>query len=117
LLLAEAEYEGEEVHFCGTCWGYWMTRSQLDRIVAGVEYRFGGHEARIVRHTLRTHGDADRQGAESEKVPCPACGAEMRRQRYSDNCPVQIDECAQHGVWLDTGEIKDLQVFIEKEFE
>jgi Zn-finger nucleic acid-binding protein len=30
---------------------------------------------------------------------------------------VQIDECDEHGVWLDTGEIKDLQVFIERGME
>jgi hypothetical protein len=30
---------------------------------------------------------------------------------------VQIDECGEHGLWLDTGEIKDLQVFIERELK
>jgi Zn-finger nucleic acid-binding protein len=114
LSLAEAEYEGEQVHFCGTCWGYWMTKPQLDRIVGGVKYRFGAGEARTVAGTLSSEGDVDRQGAEREAVPCPACGAQMKREQYSADCPVQIDECGEHGLWLDTGEIKDLQVFIER---
>jgi Zn-finger nucleic acid-binding protein len=114
LLLAEAEYEGEQVHFCGTCWGYWLTRSQLDRITGGVKYRFGKGEAQTVKKTLRSHGDADRQGFERDAVSCPMCGVGLKRKEYAADCPVQIDECDEHGVWLDTGEIKDLQVFIER---
>ena len=117
LLLTGTEYEGEEVQFCGTCWGYWLTRSQLDQIVAGVKYRFEGREAQTIEETLASHGDADRQGSEREAVPCPVCGAEMKKKKYRANCPVQIDECDQHGIWLDTGEIKDLQVFIERSVE
>ena len=114
LSLAGAEYEGVQVHFCGTCWGYWLTRSQLDQIAAGVKYRFGAREARAVAATLDSDGDANRQGSEHEAVPCPVCGVEMNSKRYRTDCAVQIDECDQHGIWLDTGEIKDLQVFIER---
>jgi Zn-finger nucleic acid-binding protein len=114
LLLSGAEYEGEEVHFCGTCWGYWLTRRQLDQIVAAVMYQFGERETVAIAETIDSHGDADRQGSEREAVPCPVCGVEMKKEKYTTNCPVQIDECDQHGIWLDTGEIKDLQVFIER---
>jgi Zn-finger nucleic acid-binding protein len=114
LSLAEAEYESEQVHFCGQCWGYWLTRTQLDQIADGVEYRFGKGETRTIQGTLDSHGDANRQGSEHEAVPCPVCGGKMKSKRYSPDCPVQIDECDQHGLWLDTGEIKDLQVFIER---
>jgi Zn-finger nucleic acid-binding protein len=114
LSLAEAEYEEQQVHFCGTCWGYWLTRTQLDRITAGVKYRFGKRESQTVQQTLVNDGDRDRQGSEREVASCPVCGVEMKRKRYS-NSPVQIDECDQHGLWLDTGEIKDLQVFIEQQ--
>jgi Zn-finger nucleic acid-binding protein len=30
---------------------------------------------------------------------------------------VKIDECPEHGIWLDTGEIKDLQIFVEKHMQ
>jgi Zn-finger nucleic acid-binding protein len=117
LSLAEAEYEGQQVHFCGTCWGYWLTRPQLDQITAGVNYRFGKRESQTIQKMLETDGDADRQGSEREATSCPVCGAGMARKRYSSNCPVEIDECDQHGLWLDTGEIKDLQVFIERQLK
>jgi hypothetical protein len=88
----------------------------MDAILSGVTYRFGKGEARTIAKTF-SHGDANRQGTESEAVSCPVCGVEMTRKRYSSNCPVQIDECGEHGLWLDTGEIKDLQVFIERELK
>lgn len=117
LLLADAEYEGEQVQFCGTCWGYWLTRQQLDQITSQVKYRFGEPESQAIAETLDAQGDANRQGSEDEAVSCPVCGIQMKRKRYASSCPVQIDECDQHGLWLDTGEIKDLQVFIEREME
>ena len=113
LMLAEAEYEGEHVHFCGTCWGYWLTRGQLDQITSAVEYRFATQEAKAVEGAFSKHGDVNRQGSEADTIGCPACGAAMARKSYTPRCPVQIDECVDHGIWLDTGEIKDLQVFIE----
>jgi Zn-finger nucleic acid-binding protein len=115
--LADAEYEGQQVHFCGTCWGYWLTRIQLDQITSGVTYRFGKREAKTIGQSHDSGGDVDRQGSEREAVSCPVCGARMTRKRYATNCAVEIDECNQHGLWLDTGEIKDLQVFIERRME
>ena len=114
LLLSDAEYEGQHVHFCSTCWGYWLSRSQLDQITSGTTYRFHKHEAKTIEQSLHAGEDRNRQGAERDAVSCPVCGAAMKRKTYAPKCPVQIDECDQHGVWLDTGEIKDLQVFIER---
>lgn len=78
LLLADADYEGQHVQFCGTCSGYWMTRSQLNQIVDAASYRFGAEEARAVADVLRSEGDANRQGAERDKVRCPVCKSEMK---------------------------------------
>src|SRR5690606_17019887 len=105
LSLVNAEYEGQQVHFCQTCWGYWLTRPQLDQITANVTYRFGRREAKAVQETLAVQGDANRQGSENQSVSCPVCGMRMDRKRYTEDCPVEIDECQAHGIWLDTGEI------------
>lgn len=110
--LSEAEYEGQQVHFCGTCWGYWMTRDQLDAIVHVADYSFDEHEVQAIQESL-SKGDADRQGSERQATHCPNCAKQLTRRRFSFDCPVYIDECDAHGLWLDTGEIKDLQVFVE----
>lgn len=114
LSLLRQEYEGENVFFCGTCWGYWLTREQLDNIVKKVQYKFNKYERDIVLTTLTTEGDVDRQGSEKQPINCPECGTLMDRKKYASGCPLKIDECQEHGIWLDTGEIKDLQIFIEK---
>lgn len=114
LSLAESEYEGQRVHFCGNCWGYWLSRNKLIRIARGVEYRFSKQETKAVENVFATAGDANRQGDEEASIACPECGQAMETKPYTDRCPVQIDECEEHGIWLDTGEIKDLQVFIEQ---
>lgn len=114
LLLSAAEYEGQPVQFCNTCWGYWLTRPQLEQIVHSQDYQFDEAEVEAVEQTLGSTGDADRQGSEREPVHCPECRAEMTRKKFERSCPVLIDECESHGIWLDTGEIKDLQVFIER---
>ena len=113
LSLSKQEYEGQNVSFCSTCWGHWLTRSQLDNIVKKTQYKFSKYEKYAVSKTMTIKGDADRQGSEQQPINCPECGRLMKRQRYESKCPVKIDECPEHGIWLDTGEIKDLQVFVE----
>ena len=117
LWLSAQEYEGEKVSFCSTCWGYWLTRIQLDSIVNKVHYKFSEYEREAVLRTMTREGDADRQGSEGQVVNCPECGKAMERKRYESGCPVKIDECPEHGIWLDTGEIKDLQIFVEKHLQ
>ena len=114
LSLSSQEYEGENVLFCSTCWGHWLTRSQLDNIVEKVQYKFNEYERNAVFETITKHGDKDREGSEKESVNCPECAKPLERKRYEPRCPVKIDECSEHGIWLDTGEIKDLQIFVEE---
>lgn len=112
-MLGEQEYENQKVNFCDLCWGYWLKRPQLGKIVNDVTYKFSKGEKKTALETMTKVGDADRQGAESQPANCPECQAQMARKEYHESCPVMIDECPEHGIWLDTGEIKDLQIFIE----
>ncbi len=112
LTMQPAKYEEQDVTFCSNCWGYWLTRAHLDAIVKNAEYAFNKDEQESVEKTLSTQGDADR-GDEKAMIQCPECTKFMEKKLYHEKCPVEIDECAEHGVWLDTGEIKELQVYIE----
>ena len=117
LCLSRQEYEGENVFFCSTCWGHWLRRSQLDNIVKKVQYKFSKYERNTVLTTLAREGDVDRQGLEKQSINCPECDELMERKKYELGCPVKIDECPKHGIWLDTGEVKDLQIFVEKHLQ
>ena len=111
--MVETEYEGEKVNVCQTCWGYFLTREQLQKVIDKADYAFDKKEKAAVEQAFEEAGDADREGHESNPILCPECRGLMKRGKYHSACPVDIDECEAHGVWLDTGEIKDLQVFIE----
>ena len=113
LSFSQQEYEGEKVSFCSTCWGHWLTRSQLDNIVKNIQYKFSKLERDVVLSTMTREGDVDRQGSEKQIINCPECANAMERKNYVSGCMIKIEECPEHGIWLDTGEIKDLQIFVE----
>lgn len=114
LSVQDMEYEGQKVSFCAECWGIWLTRPQLNSILSSTEYKFSRVEKEAVLETMVREGDADREGSESQTINCPVCSKVLEKKRYDPSCPVIVDECDEHGIWLDTGEIKDLQIFLEK---
>ena len=50
----------------------------------------------------------------ADPAPCPKCGSIMQRAHYDSSVHLIIDRCLEHGVWLDTGEIKKVQALAEK---
>ena len=117
VMLSKKEYEGESVSCCDTCWGYWLTRISLDNIIKKTEYLFNETEVKNITNTFFIEGDRDRSGSEGKDIACPVCAKTLERKKYHPRCAVMIDECKDHGIWLDTGEIKDLQVFVAKFFK
>lgn len=114
LELHEQEYEGEKIMFCQACSGHWLTRSQLDTIVNKIELNFSRREAKTVLDAMTPAGSENLFADKDRPVFCPECNRQMTKERYHPNCPVKIDSCPEHAVWLDVGEIKNLQVFVEK---
>lgn len=112
--LQSTQYENQDVNMCANCWGYWLKRSQLESIVNDAIYQFNKSEQKAVEKGFFIDGDVDRQGQEVRAITCPVCQGALERKKFHTHCPVRIDECPEHGIWLDTGEIKDLQIFIEK---
>jgi len=41
-------------------------------------------------------------------IKCPVCSAFMRRTNFASRSGVIIDQCMDHGIWLDGGELKRL---------
>ncbi|NLE65891.1 MAG: hypothetical protein GX608_00540 [Lentisphaerae bacterium] len=111
MVLQEQDYEGESVRLCPGCYGYWMKKEQLDAIVNNVEFAFSKREASAVLNAMDADDDVDEDN--ESLFLCPVCNHNMVREKYHDHCPVRIDSCPEHGVWLDTGEVKNLQVFVE----
>lgn len=92
-----AGLDGAEVHLCPECEGGWYPHGALTAVgnhsLVGTEL-----EASLVGDKLeKVNLDAD--------VPCPVCSQVMNRFSYTLAPQVKIDECFEHGTWLDDGEL------------
>ncbi len=95
---------------CPTCSGLWVEVSAFDRIInqqaerEKSEYRRGGPSGQPARASLTP-----------EKVvylKCPDCSRHMHRRNFGRASGVIIDECHDHGVWLDCDELGKIAAFV-----
>ena len=109
LPLTAVDYEGVEVDMCQSCWGFWLDCGELEQILESQQFQFSDAE----REQVLSLNAASRPGS-TEPAPCPKCEKEMERVHYDESIHLVIDQCPEHGVWLDTGEIKKVQALAEK---
>jgi len=111
LKLQTEEYESVETLFCGSCWGHWMTQTAFSQVMKSERYKFSDAEKQSV---LRTWAEKAKPDAKLDPVvACPVCKQTTQRKEFSDECPVVLDLCSEHGVWLDASEIKQVQIYFE----
>jgi Zn-finger nucleic acid-binding protein len=88
----------------------WVGVSAFDRIInqqaerEKTEYRSGGSSGQPARARLQP-----------EKVvylKCPDCSRHMHRRNFGRASGVIIDECHDHGVWLDCDELGKIAAFV-----
>ena len=112
LSMQNQEYEGVMTQFCGTCWGHWLDDEALRHILETEVYAFHS-ERKSVFEAWAVEIDSPESVGERAKLKCPVCTCEMQRAPFDKTCSVVVDRCDEHGTWLDVGEIKQLQVFVE----
>ncbi len=99
---------GVELHRCIGCSGLWLDPGELDSMVDDP----GPSDANV----------ADlREGMKDVMVPsgpvryrkCPRCSLMMNRRNFGSHSGVIVDECTQHGMYLDPGEFEAIEAFIK----
>ena len=109
LPLRQEKYEGVEIDFCDNCWGCWLNRGELPAIIKAHELEFSEEEkSRIL--DLHTASKSGPHG----QILCPRCSVFMEQIRYDESIQVLLDRCPEHGLWLDAGELKKVQVVAEQ---
>jgi Zn-finger nucleic acid-binding protein len=112
--LAARIYEANvEIDECPSCKGCFLDQGELERIQAAVEKE---HQGELPKRpdSVREELAAERQEALA-LVPCPKCGLTMERRRYGLGSQTVIDACPEgHGLWLDGGELAELEAFYER---
>jgi len=96
---------GEKYELCPDCGGLWLDRGKFRRATRESDvYR---EESLIINEYVKKPPQDT-----VTYVPCVRCGKIMNRKNFARISGVIIDECGNHGVWLDAGEIGKIRHFI-----
>lgn len=94
------ELDGAQIHLCPQCEGAWYPHGALTSV--------GQSSAQLLAGTdlsVSLVGDKLEHVDLEAAVGCPVCQQTMSRFSYSLAPEVKIDECFEHGTWLDDGEL------------
>jgi Zn-finger nucleic acid-binding protein len=111
LPLLRETYEGYEVDICHACWGFWLDHGELEKILISRRSPLSEDE--------KEKALKERKAPKNPMTPvaCPKCARRMERLYIDPALYLVIDRCPDHGVWLDTGEIKTMQAKAESSRE
>jgi Zn-finger nucleic acid-binding protein len=109
LPLRRVKYEGVDADMCDACWGFWLDTGEIELVLEKRDLGFTVKE----REMVLSHRGASARGP-TAPAPCPKCKAVMDRVHFDQAVSLVIDRCGDHGVWLDTGEIKKVQALAER---
>ncbi len=108
--MAKYDYGGFLLDVCRRCGGQWVDTEELRRLLAVEKRQFSREETAKLRKSWRPHI----REQETRYLKCPRCGSMMRRKNFAKVSGVIIDECRDHGVWYDKGELETINDFIMK---
>ena len=105
------EVGGLVVHECAKCNGLWVP---LDRFKALVDRAAESARARVAAGETpapRVDGGNPASG-QVEYRRCPVCSSQMARRNYQKRSGVIIDQCHEHGTWLDANELERIAGYV-----
>jgi len=101
----ESGFSGDKYELCPDCGGLWLDRGKFRRATRESDvYR---EESLIINEYVKKPSQDT-----VTYIPCVRCGKVMNRKNFAKISGVIIDECGNHGVWLDAGEIGKIRHFI-----
>ncbi len=92
-ILITLEFDRIEIDYCPRCEGVWLDSGELALLLA----REGGS---ALVGTFRPVSGKER------KRTCPICSRAMKKILAGGNGSILLDECPDHGLWFDRGELK-----------
>jgi Zn-finger nucleic acid-binding protein len=98
---------GIEVYECAKCHGLWVPEDRFDQLI---------ERAIDARKCLTTPfprvGGGNPVAERVEYRRCPTCTQLMLRKNYRHRSGVVIDQCREHGTWLDADELEQIAGFV-----
>ena len=92
--------DNASIHMCPSCEGAWYPLQSLESLTLG-------NRQDVENSELAPALVADKLQSINldEPVNCPECNKEMSRYSYALAPDTQLDQCEEHGMWLDDGEL------------
>ena len=84
----------------------------MAQVLATKSYGFSRDEKNVTLESWVKATESE-PAAGTHGLECPVCQSAMSESSFAEDCPVLVDRCSEHGTWLDAGEIKQVQVFVE----
>ena len=104
--------QGVEIDQCLECGAIWLDAGELDALLVDQDTDGLETAATSVR-ALRVRMQEVLPPQEPVKYrECPRCAQVMRRSNFGTISGVIVDECLQHGVLLDPGELQAIEAFV-----
>lgn len=105
--------QGVEIDQCLECGGIWLDAGELEALVRP-QVEVAAAAPTVSVRELRERMREVQPPEESVKYrDCPRCGQVMRRINFGTISGVIVDECRQHGVLLDPGELQAIETFLQ----
>lgn len=112
--LGATKYEGFDVDKCSTCGGLWLDAGELEAIQDKADHAHHGHRPDSVADPVQ-RAFVEVAQLDAPPIPCPKCGEAMVARDYGLGAQIVIDACPKDcGVWLDVGELQELEKFYEE---
>ncbi|PCC73303.1 Transcription factor zinc-finger [Nannocystis exedens] len=110
-LQATAARHGVEFDTCGTCGGIWLDAGELEALTSGLDPIPGTGAQNEADLRARVPAPAPRE-ADIRYRECPRCREVMNRRNFGTISGVIVDECRHHGLFLDAGELEEVEAFL-----
>lgn len=109
----EQKHEFTTADVCPEGHGMWLDQRELLNAVRTVGDGSSLGNSYEEARALRLAGDRDIEAGDDVR-DCPMCERPMGSVRYAFTSDVVIDVCERHGVWLDAGELDQLEAWAEQ---
>ena len=113
--LSARVYEADiQVDECESCGGMWLDKGELEQIQETIEHDHSAELRAMPDTTVAAYREA-RDLRPAGSLRCPSCEAEMSAREYAYCSQIWVDVCPDcEGVWLEAGELRQLEVFFER---
>ena len=111
--LQSIQHEGVSLDSCPAGHGLWLDRGELHAVVMSeVASQTTQQQDAALAVAGSDAGHAVVAEAGRAARACPVCGTRMRLTEYAGS-GIPIDECHEHGAWLDDGELGRIEAYAE----